>query len=159
MQYLSLDAFYEGLRGRFGIKEAVLCAWGITTDGCKVLLHLELGNRESYEVWLSFLRDMVRRGLRSPTTITTDGAPGLGRAVEAVFADSLRIRCWFHRMKNLQGKVPEEVWPEIKAEIMAIRDASGYEQGRRMALEFIGGGTGGDVLRWSGPLRRIWRPF
>jgi len=122
-------------------------------------LHLELGNRESYEVWLSFLRDMVRRGLRSPTTITTDGAPGLGRAVEAVFADSLRIRCWFHRMKNLQGKVPEEVWPEIKAEVMAIRDASGYEQGRRMALEFIGGGTGGDVLRWSGPLRRIWRPF
>ena len=45
-------------------------------------------------------------------------------------------------MKNLQGKVPEEVWPEIKAEIMAIRDASGYEQGRRMALEFIRGYRG-----------------
>ena len=77
---------------------------------------------------------MVRRGLRPPSTITTDGAPGLIMAVEAVFADSLRIRCWFHRMKNLQGKVPERVWPEIKAEIMAIRDASGYEQGSRMAL-------------------------
>ena len=40
------------------------------------------------------------------------------------------------------GEDPEEVWPEIKAEIMAIRDASGYEQGSRMALEFIRGYRG-----------------
>ena len=33
--------------------------------------------------------------------------------------------------------MPEEIWPEIKAEIMAIRDAAGYEQGKQMAYEFI----------------------
>ena len=137
IEYLFLDAIYETLRARFGITEAVLCAWGISRDGQKVLLHLALGNKESYEDWLSFLRDMVKRGLRTPTTVTTDGAPGLIKAVEAVFPKSLRIRCWYHRMQNFCSKVPEEIWPEIKAEIMSIRDAAGYEQGKQTAYEFI----------------------
>ena len=137
IEYLFLDAIYETLRARFGVKEAVLCGWGITRDGQKILLHLALGNKESYKDWLSFLREMVRRGLRTPITITTDGAPGLIKAVEAVFPNSLRIRCWYHRMQNFCSKVPEEIWSEIKAEIMAIRDAAGYEQGKHMAYGFI----------------------
>jgi len=44
--------------------------------GRKVMLHLCLGNKESYPNWLEFLRDMVRRGLRTPVLITTAGAPG-----------------------------------------------------------------------------------
>lgn len=137
LEYLFIDALYESIRARFGVKEAVLCAWGITRSGEKVLLHLDLGNKESLESWQEFLYSMVRRGLRVPTTITTDGAPGLISAVESVFPRSLRIRCWFHRMKNLAVKVPEEAWTEVKAELMAIRSAAGYEQGRQMAATFI----------------------
>jgi len=137
IEYLFLDAIYETLRARFGVAEAVLCAWGITRDGRKVLLHLALGNKESYKDWRSFLRDMVKRGLRVPTTVTTDGSPGLIKAVEVVFPKSLRIRCWYHRMQNFCSKVPEEIWPEIKAEIIAIRDAAGYEQGKQLAYAFI----------------------
>jgi len=33
--------------------------------------------------------------------------------------------------------VPEEIWLEIKAEIIAIRDAAGYEQGKQLAYAFI----------------------
>lgn len=83
---------------RQGIKEAILIAWGILRDGNKVLLSLELGNKESYAHWLEFLRDMVKRGLRVPLSITSDGAPGCIKAIEAVFPKSLRIRCWFHKM-------------------------------------------------------------
>jgi transposase-like protein len=137
VEYLFLDAMYETLRMGFGMKEAILCAWGITRDGRKVLLHIDIGNKESYESWLSFTRNMVSRGLRTPTTVTTDGAPGLIKAVEVVFPRSLRIRCWYHRMQNFSAKVPEELWPEIKAEIMTIRDAAGYEEGKLRAYEFI----------------------
>jgi len=137
VEYLFLDALYESLRARYHVKEAVLCAWAITRTGEKVLLHLTSGNKESYENWLDFLRDMVTRGLRIPTAVTTDGAPGLIKAMEAVFPASLRIRCWFHRMQNLQAKVPDEAWPEIKAELISIRDAAGYEQGKQLAQEFI----------------------
>jgi transposase-like protein len=40
-------------------------------------------------------------------------------------------------MQNLAGKVPPVLWPELKAEIVAIRDASSYEQGKTAAEQFI----------------------
>ena len=118
VEYLFLDAIYESLHKRFGMKQSVLCAWGITRSGEKVLLHIDLGNRESYDDWLEFLRDMINRGLPTPISITSDGAPGLMKAIDAVFPNSIRIRCWFHRMENFSNKVPTDLWPEIKCELI-----------------------------------------
>jgi len=73
--YLFLDAVYEPMRLLGSTKESILCAWAILTTGEKVLLHMDLGNKESYTCWLDFLRDMVQRGLKTPLTITSDGAP------------------------------------------------------------------------------------
>ena len=137
VEYLFLDAIYESIRKRFGVKEAILCAWGICRDGSKVLLHMTIGNKESEACWVEMVRDMVRRGLPAPTTVSSDGAPGLIKAIEGVFSRSLRLRCWFHRMRNLAGKVPAEVWPEIKSQIVAIREAASLEQGRQLAAQFI----------------------
>lgn len=137
VEYLFLDAVYENVRKLCGIKEGILCAWGILRDGHKILLSLGLGNKESYANWQEFLRDMVKRGLRAPLSITTDGAPGVIKAIEAVFPKSLRIRCWVHRMENFSAKVPPSCWPEIKAQIMEIRDASSYQQGKELAQRFI----------------------
>ena len=53
--------------------EGVLVAWGITLEGRKVLLGLQLGSRESYEDWLDFGRDLKARGMRSPALIVADG--------------------------------------------------------------------------------------
>jgi transposase-like protein len=50
-------------------------------DGSKGLLHLALGNKESYPAWLDFFRSMTQRGLAIPVSITRDGAPGLIRAI------------------------------------------------------------------------------
>jgi hypothetical protein len=76
VEYLFIDAVNEGLRQR-DCSQALGCAWAICQDGRKVMLHLELGGRESYDTCLSFIRDMVRRGLRTPLLVTSDGAPGL----------------------------------------------------------------------------------
>ncbi|WP_407079635.1 transposase [Candidatus Hakubella thermalkaliphila] len=114
----------------------MLVAWASLRDGRKVLLSLALGKRESHSDWLEFLRDMIRRGLRIPLTVTSDGAPGLIRAIEETFSKSLRIRCWVHKMENLSSKVPPALWPEIKAEI-PVRDAATYQTGKELALRFI----------------------
>jgi transposase-like protein len=137
VEYLFLDAVYESVRRLAGIKEAILAAWGIQRDGRKVLLSLGLGNKESYDSWLEFLRDMVGRGLRVPLSINSDGAPGVIKAIEVMFPKSLRLRGWEHRMKNLSQKVPPVQWPELKAEIVEIRDASSYRQGKKLAESFI----------------------
>ena len=128
--YLFVDAVYEPLR-RYGARTAVLCAWGVSTNGSRVLLNLVAGNSESYESCIEFLRDMVRRGLRTPLTVTTDGAAGMIKAIETLWPKSLRIRCWFHKMQNLRAKVPEPAWPAFKALVDDVRDAPDQEEGRR----------------------------
>ena len=134
--YLFLDAIYEPMR-RAGLREAILCAWGITRDGMKVLLHLTLGSQESHSAWREMLREMVARGLKVPLTVTSDGAPALIRAIEEVFPRSLRIRCWVHKMRNVLDKVPDAARDDVKAFLAAIRDAPTVEVGQQMAVEVL----------------------
>jgi len=137
VQYLFVDAIYESLRRKVGAKEAVLCAWAILTDGRKVLLHLALGNKESYEAWLSFFRNMQNRGLVVPVAVTSDGAPGLIQAISQSFPQSVRIRCWFHKMQNVLGKLPENAKDEVAAHLRAVRDAPTLLAGEEAAAQLL----------------------
>jgi len=120
--YLFMDVVYEPLR-RWGSRTGVFCVWAICVDGRKVLLTLSTANSESYESCLEVLRDLVKRGLPTPVTITTEGAAGLTKALDVIWPKALRIRGWFHNMQNLQQKVPPQAWPEFKALVMDMRDA------------------------------------
>jgi putative transposase len=120
--YLFIDAVYEPLR-RWGSKTGVLWVWAICGEGRKVLVSLSTAHSESQESCLEVLRDLLKRGLQTPVTITTDGAVGLTKAIDAIWPRSLRIRCWFHKMQNLQQKVPPQAWPECKALVVDMRDA------------------------------------
>ncbi len=132
VEYLFVDAIYESLR-RWGAKEAVLVAWGIDTEGRKHLLHLAVGNKESEDCWVEFCRHMVARGLRQPTSITSDGASGLINAIKGVFSKSIRIRCWYHRLGNIRAKLPTDEAPQVMAEVRAIRDAPTLDAARVQA--------------------------
>jgi putative transposase len=137
VEYLFLDAVYESLRLQTGGKEGVLCAWGICADGRKMMLHLALGNKESYENWLEFLRDLVKRGLRAPILVTTDGAPGLIRAVAEVFPCSLRQRCLAHKTRNVTDKVPDSARDEVKAAVRAAYYAPNREVADMIAADVL----------------------
>lgn len=136
VQYLFLDAIYEALR-RHGAKEGVLCAWCITSDGRKLLLHLAVGNKESEVCWTEFLRNMVGRGLKIPSSVTCDGAPGLINAIDKVFSKSLRVRCWYHKMGNIRSKLPAEAADEVLAHVRSVRDAATFEAGQAAAAAAI----------------------
>jgi transposase-like protein len=60
--YVFLDGQYHAARQGTDEKEGVLSAYALLEDGRPVLLHLDLGPRESYDAWLSFLQDLVARG-------------------------------------------------------------------------------------------------
>ena len=119
--YLFVDGVAERLHAGMP-REAVLCAWGITEDGRKVLLHLAPGTKEDTASCTAFFEDLKRRGLADPLLVVTDGAPGLIRAVETCFPRALRQRCLAHRMRNLRSKVPDASWPDV-----AIRARACYE--------------------------------
>ena len=136
VEYLFADAVFESLR-RQGAKEALLVAWGIDSDGRKHLLHLAVGNKESEACWTGFFRNLLERGLRAPTTITSDGAPGLIAAINTVFDKTIRIRCWFHRLANLRAKLPDETAGEVLAHVYAVRDAPTLDAARAAADRFV----------------------
>jgi len=137
VEYLFLDAVYESLRQQAGLKEGVLVAWGICRDGRKVLLHMTLGNKESQAAWLEMVRDMVRRGLRVPTMITTDGAPGLIAAVRQAWPHSLRQRCLAHKKRNILDKVPDSARDEVKAALNCIYYADTREVADLLTTRFL----------------------
>jgi hypothetical protein len=122
VEYLFVDAIFESLR-RHGAKEALLVAWCIASDGANTCCTLAVGNKESQSCWTEFFRNMLHRGMRLPTTVASDGAPGLINALTTCFPASIRIRCWFHRLGNLRAKLPDEVAGEVMAQVYAVRDA------------------------------------
>jgi len=136
VEYLFVDAVFESLR-RHGAKEAVLVAWCIASDGRKHLVHVAVGNKESQACWTEFFRSLLNRGLRAPTTVTSDGAPGLIKAITTCFPASIRIRCWFHRLGNLRAKLPDETAGQVLAHVYAVRDAPTLDAARAAADRFI----------------------
>nr|MBA3358818.1 transposase [Thermoleophilaceae bacterium] len=100
---LFLDAIYLPVRPS-GAKEGVLCAWGFSETGERVLLSVCLGMRESEQDWLALGRDLTARGLGAPLLVVSDGAPGLIGAVEQLWPKADRQRCTVHRLRNLVGE-------------------------------------------------------
>ena len=134
--YLFCDAVYESLRS-CGMTQGILVTWAICSNGAKVLLHMSTGSKESKDAWLEHLRSLVGRNLPVPLTVTTDGAPGLIAAVEAMWPEAERIRCWFHKMQNILDKVPEAMRETIKRLLIEVRDAPDYQSGKDRATALI----------------------
>ena len=113
---LFTDAIYLPVRPE-GPKEGVLVAWGYTSDGGRVLLDVCLGQRERTEDWRDLGRGLIRRGLRSPLLVVSDGAPGLVMAITELWPDADRQRCSVHRLRNILAKLPER--PGLHARVRA----------------------------------------
>src|SRR5213595_3450310 len=119
--------FVDGIAERLHLgqpREAVLAAWGILSDGKKALLHLAPGTKEDTASCREFFHDLRRRGLPDALLVASDGAPGMIRAIEECLPRSIRQRCLAHKMRNLQSKVPEDVWPEFRARAAACYQAA-----------------------------------
>jgi len=135
--YLFADAVYESLKQQANCRQAVLVTWGILRDGSKVLLHMSLGNKESGDSWLEHFRSLVSRGMPTPLTVTSDGAPGGIRAVEAMWPEAERIRCWVHKMRNVLDKVPDAERETIRRLLTDVRDAPDHATGELRAASFV----------------------
>lgn len=139
-EFKVLYLFVDGIAEKLHLgqpREAVLAAWAITESGHKVLLGLAPGTKEDTASCRDFLRDLKSRGLLDPILGATDGAPGLIRAFEEVFPRTLRQRCLAHKIRNLQNKVPEEVWRELKGAALAAYQAGSPQVARMLRDDFI----------------------
>src|SRR5207302_10196519 len=95
---------------------SLLIALGVRQDGQKVLLAVKNMGGESEAAWRALLDDLVKRGLRTPELVIVDGAPGLERALAALWSDVLVQRCTVHKHRNLLAHAPQRLHEEISAD-------------------------------------------
>ncbi len=95
---------------------SLLVVLGVRADGQKVLLAIKSMGGESAEAWRTVLDDLIKRGLRRPEFLIADGAPGLDKAMAAVWDGVPVQRCTVHKHRNLLAHAPERLHDEITAD-------------------------------------------
>lgn len=119
--YWWADGIHTGLRQEDDAKACLLVIIGVTPDGRKELVTIGDGLRESKESWLDVLRDLVAQGLASgPLLAVGDGALGFWAALDEVFPETRRQRCWVHKTGNVLNALPKSLHAKAKADLHEI---------------------------------------
>lgn len=134
--YLFVDGVYEAVR-KYTNNQAMLCAWAISSNGTKQLLHIAVAQSESRQAWEDFFDDLLRRGLRQPLLVISDGNPGLVTAIAQKFPLAYRQRCIAHKLRNIMAKLPKDRQHEILMHVKEVYYAASYESAHLLAARFI----------------------
>jgi transposase-like protein len=93
---------------------------GADKHGNKELVAVQDGFRESKISWKEMLLDLKQRG---PKLAIGDGSLGFWAALDEVFGQTKRQRCWVHKTANILDKMPK-VYP-VQGKINDTRDVYG----------------------------------
>ena len=120
-RYLWVDATYHKVRvdGRV-ISQATVVAVGVTTEGDRQVLGIDVGPSEDRAFWTAFLRSLVKRGLKGVRLVISDAHEGLKQAIGTVLSGSTWQRCRVHFMRNLLATVPQGAREAIAAIVRTI---------------------------------------
>ena len=105
--YLWLDATYLKQRegGRI-VSVAAIIAVGVDGEGKREIVGLHIGPSEAETSWSTFLKSLVRRGLRGTKLVISGAHEGLKAAIRQVMGATWQ-RCRVHWMRNALAYVPK----------------------------------------------------
>jgi len=119
--YLWVDATYHKVRveGRV-VSQATVVAIGVTFEGERQVLGVDVGASEDRSFWTAFLRGLVKRGLSGVRLVISDAHEGLKQAISTVLTGTAWQRCRVHFMRNLLATVPHAAREPIAAIVRTI---------------------------------------
>jgi transposase-like protein len=119
--YLWLDATFVKVReaGRV-VSQAVVLAVGVTAEGTREVLGVDIGPSEDGAFWLRFLRELVARGLTGVRLVISDAHEGLRQAIAAVLHGASWQRCRVHFLRNALALVPRGAQQLVAATIRTV---------------------------------------
>jgi putative transposase len=88
------------------VSRAVVIATGVSTDGGREVLGLDVGDSEDGALWTAFLPSLKARGLTGVQLVVSDAHTGLKQAIAAVMAGAGWQRCRVHFLRNVLARVP-----------------------------------------------------
>lgn len=134
--YFWVDGIYCNVR--MDDKQCLLVIIGATEDGCKELIAIEGGFRESELSWKQLLLDLKSRGLENgPQLAIGDGALGFWKALPQVYDDTRWQRCWVHKTANVLNKLPKSLQAKAKNKLHQIWMAPEKDEAQRHFDDFI----------------------
>ena len=121
--YVYLDATYINVRddalGQV-VSRAVVIATGITANGDREILGVDIGDSEDETFWTRFLRSLRDRGLSGVRLVISDAHAGLKAAIRKCFTGSSWQRCRVHYVRNLLATVPKAHQEMVAAAFRSI---------------------------------------
>jgi putative transposase len=131
----------DGLYVKAGLedtKAALLVMIGALTDGRKVVLAVESGQRESKESWGAVLRELRARGLRPWRCTVADGHLGIWGALGEQQPTAAEQRCWNHRITNVLDAIPQKHQAEARTLLCAMPYAETQAACEQLRAQFDG---------------------
>jgi transposase-like protein len=119
--YVWLDAtFVKGRVDGRVVSLAVVVAVGVTAEGVREVLGVDVGPSEEGTFWLTFLRSLVARGLAGVQLVISDAHEGLRQAIGAVLHGASWQRCRVHFLRNALALVPKAAQPLVAATMRTV---------------------------------------
>ena len=129
--YLILDARYEKVREEGVVRQqAVFTAIGVSWEGRRCILAVELANRESRSSWKDFLVGLKQRGLSGVEFVVSDDHAGLRQAIAEVLPEAVWQRCYVHFLRNALDYLPRRGDDQCRQELRWIYDRRHPEEAR-----------------------------
>jgi transposase, mutator family len=127
-----IDATHFSVREDNRIKKiAAYVVLGITKDGMKEVLSLEIGENESSKYWLGVLNALKNRGINDIMVICADGLTGIKEAIATAFSQTEYQRCIVHQVRNtlkyVSYKDKKEFASDLKSIYLAVTEAQALE--------------------------------
>jgi putative transposase len=119
--YVYLDATY--IKARINhriISRAVVVATGVSDNGDREVLGVDVGDSEDEVFWTAFLRGLKDRGLGGVRLVISDAHTGLKASIPRVLAGASWQRCKVHLMRNILGTVPAASKDMVAATVRTI---------------------------------------
>lgn len=120
--YIYLDATYLHVRTEHGmvVSKAVVVATGVTAQGRREILGLDVGDSEDEVFWRGFLSSLKKRGLGGVKLVISDQHSGLVAAISRALQGSSHQRCRVHFIRNVLAHVAKSETEMVAAVFRTI---------------------------------------
>ena len=126
-----IDAIHYSVRDNGIIRKlAAYVILGITCEGKKDVLTIQVGENESAKYWLSVLNELKNRGVKDILIICADGLTGIKEAISAAFPQTEYQRCLVHQVRNTLKYVADKDRKAFANDLKTIYNASSETAGR-----------------------------
>lgn len=135
--FLMLDAMQLKVRRQKAVRSTTaMLAVGISEDGQREILGLEMALSETEQGWRRFIRQLKERGLSGVELATSDAHEGLKQALQEAFPGLIWQRCQteeflgVHFRRNVLDQTPSDYRDQMHEVLDQILEASSQGEAR-----------------------------